>query len=88
MKSEADDGAAQRVDFFPVAEQRAVGHLQTLRGEGLVLRDHVGDFLDVELFDGLLQVAEQWSQDRRNGGYVLQSLDPAEQSCFGRRRVH
>ena len=76
LKSEADDGAAERVDFLPAPEQRAVGHLQTLRRQRLVLRDHFRDFLDVELLERLLQVAEQGAPGPRESwesGAVLRA---------------
>ena len=82
LKSEADDGSAQGVDFLPAPEQRTVRHLQTLSGQRLVLRNHVGDSLNVELLHRLVQVAEQGRQHRGNGRNLLQILDPREQGCL------
>ncbi len=48
VKSESDNCATQRVDLLPAPEQRAVRHLQTLGGQGFVLRNHGGDFLHVK----------------------------------------
>ena len=76
LKTKADDGRFERVNLLPSSEQGTIRHLQTLRGQRLVLRDHVGDFLNIELLHRLLQIAEQGSEHGRNGRNLLQSLNP------------
>src|ERR1700733_5671649 len=58
LKSEADYGPSQGIHFLPPTKQGTICHLQTLRSERLILRNHVCDFLHVELFHGLFEVTQ------------------------------
>src|SRR5438270_707963 len=62
--------------------------MRWLRARSKTLRNHVRDFLNVEIFERLLQVAQQRCQHRGNGRDLLQILNSFQQLGGSRRRTH
>ncbi len=88
MNSQADNRSAKRLSFLRTAEERAICHLQALRGQGFILRDQVCDCMYVDLFHWLFQIAKQRRQDRGNRGDLAHPIETFEQrflvgSCSG-----
>src|SRR4051812_28595198 len=83
LKAKAQDCGAQRIDLLPSAEQRAIGHLQALRSQCFVLGDHIGDFLNVEIFGRLLQIPQQRSKHGGNSGDLLETLNSFQKRVAG-----
>src|SRR3981081_2793465 len=84
MNSQPDNRSAERISFLTAAEERAICHLQALRGQGFVLRDQIRYLLYIDLFSLLLQITQQRRQDRGNRGNLTHPIETFEQGLLVR----
>ena len=69
--------------FATMPEQRRIGHAQTLRGEGFVIRDGLGDAIDVDFAAASAQGFAKGGQDRGHGGQIVHPLHALRQDIVG-----
>ena len=65
--AERDDSAANRLDGGLAHEEGGIRHAEALGGDGLVMRNHFGDFFDFELIGRHIEGLKDGSQNRGNG---------------------
>src|ERR1700722_214805 len=86
MEAQADHSSSERLHLSRKSKQWRIRHLQALRRERLILRKKFDNFLYVELFDRLLQIAKQRGKDGWDGWELTQPFESLQENFFGRGR--